>query len=198
MTVSTGSGQATNWRLQTARWISILLHPICQVYFVLVLVGAKFGVRGVLLGLLAATLAAGIPGLTLWRFVRSGHVADMDVSQRHQRPVILGLSLVSLVLGFVVLVPLHAPSVMLRVLVAMGAGLVVAAAVSKLWKISIHAAVTAGAVMALGLVVSPWLFLLAPLGVAVAVSRVVLGAHTVWQVLVGLLVGALVSTSLLV
>lgn len=188
----------TSWKLRTARWISIVLHPICQVYFVLVLVGAKFGVRGVLLGLLAATLAAGIPGLILWRFVRSGHVTDMDVSQRHQRPVILGLSLVSLVLGFVVLVPLNAPSVMLRVLVAMAAGLVVAAGVSKFWKISIHAAVTAGAVMALGLVVSPCLYVLALLCVAVAVSRVALDAHTVRQTVVGLLVGALVSATALI
>ncbi len=72
---------------------------------------------------------------------------------------------------------------MLAVLVAL-------AAITLRWKVSVHSAITAGAVAVLAAVYGPWAGLLAPLVVLVGWSRVRLRCHTAAQVAVGALVGA--------
>ncbi len=178
-----------------ARWISIAFHPLCQIYAVLMAVGSSHGWRGLGLALLAATLIAGIPGLALWRSVRTGRVSDMDVSHRHQRPLVLSLSLLSVVVAVLTLVALHAPPSLLALLAAMAAGVTVSAGVSTLWKASIHAGCTAGAAAVLGLALTWWATLaLAPAVLAVSWARVHTGAHTPAQVVTGAAIGACIAT----
>ncbi|MBY8852532.1 hypothetical protein K7G98_31595, partial [Saccharothrix sp. MB29] len=61
------------------------------------------------------------------------------------------------------------------------------------WKISFHAAVASGAVVVLAITYGPWVLLASPAVALVAWSRVALGHHTVPQVVVGAVMGAIVG-----
>jgi membrane-associated phospholipid phosphatase len=61
------------------------------------------------------------------------------------------------------------------------------------WKISIHSAVAAGAVVTLAVVYGPWLWLLGLLVVLVCWSRVELRDHTTGQVIGGSFLGVLIG-----
>ena len=75
-------------------------------------------------------------------------------------------------------------------------GLVISLVVTLFWKISVHAGSVAGALVILAIVAGPGVLLAAPLVIGlVAWSRVELGDHTVWQVIGGSLIGALVATA---
>jgi membrane-associated phospholipid phosphatase len=74
-----------------------------------------------------------------------------------------------------------------------GVGLAVALAITLVWKISIHTAVAAGAVVVLALVFGPALLVLAPLVALSGWARVEVGDHTPAQVLAGAAVGAAVA-----
>lgn len=184
---------AHSTKQRVARLISTVFHPLVQVFVVLPLIGGQFGSRGLALGVLAATFIAGIPGAVLWWYVRRGRLSDMDVSDRAQRPLVLGLSLASLVVGVALLLVLHAPRTLLTVIAGMAAGVAVSAVVSRVWKASIHAAVTAGSIVILGGLVSPAFFALTPAAVAVDWARVAKGDHSTPQVLVGTVVGAAIA-----
>ena len=66
-------------------------------------------------------------------------------------------------------------------------------AITLVWKISVHAAVAAGAVVVLVLAVGPALLVLAPLVALSAWARVQLEDHTPAQVAGGAAVGATVA-----
>lgn len=72
-----------------------------------------------------------------------GRLSDMDVCDRTQRPLVLGLSLASLVVGVALLLFLDAPRTLLTVIAGLAAGGVVSAVVSRVWKASIHVDATA-------------------------------------------------------
>jgi len=76
------------------------------------------------------------------------------------------------------------------------AGLVAAAAVTRAWKISIHAAVAVGVTVVFAATFGAlgWLFAIPT--AAVGWSRVQLGVHTVTQVIAGAVLGAVVTGGL--
>ena len=75
----------------------------------------------------------------------------------------------------------------------MGIGLMAALAITLVWKVSVHAAVMAGAATVLTLVFGPPMALTVVFVLAVAWARVAKGDHTLAQVLVGALVGGAVA-----
>ncbi|RJK95910.1 phosphatase PAP2 family protein [Vallicoccus soli] len=144
-------------------------------------------------GAVAALFASLLPLVVLLHRVRRGVVADRDVRRREQRPALLVMATVSVLVGVGLLVALDAPRELLALLGAMTAGLLVALGISMVWKISIHVAVAAGTVAILALLYGPLLLLGLLVVVLVAWSRLVLTHHTRAQVIVGALVGLLVA-----
>jgi membrane-associated phospholipid phosphatase len=95
--------------------------------------------------------------------------------------------------GVAVLVGAGAPRPVLALDLSMFASLLVTGAITIRWKISMHAAVAAGAVTVLAVTYGASYLLLVSLAAAIGWSRVRLADHSTAQVVVGLVVGALVG-----
>lgn len=137
-----------------------------------------------------------VPGfLFVLRGVQRRQFTDHHLGLRQQRPIPLLLGLASVVVGLLLLSRLGAPPDLLAVVVAMGAGIIIALVTSFFWKLSIHTAVVAGSVVILVLVFGPPLVVLAPLVAVVGWARIEVGDHTPVEVLVGAAIGASVAAS---
>jgi membrane-associated phospholipid phosphatase len=186
-------------RRRMARLVTEVMSPIVLLAVVILIVAMQSAgaVRGLALGLLAFFFTGGFPyGLVLLG-VRRGVLTDHHVSRREQRPLIMAIALASAVAGLLILRWLDAPRALFALLAAMVAGLVVALAITSFWKVSLHAAVAAGTVASLAVMVSPWWLLLMPLVVLTGWARVEIRDHTLGQVVVGAIVGAAVASGVL-
>jgi len=127
--------------------------------------------------------------------VRRGQLSDIHIVDREQRHIPLLASILSVALGLVLLYVLPAAGEVRALTVAMLAGLVATAAVTRVWKVSIHTAVATGFAVVYGTTfgVLGWLAVLP--AAAIAWSRVRLGDHTLTQVLGGALLGAIVTAT---
>ncbi|SIQ60388.1 phosphatase PAP2 family protein [Micromonospora avicenniae] len=182
--------------LRLARLITELTAPAVLVPVLMITVGwhsTRGGVAGLGWALLAVIFVSGIPFAYIVGGVRRGRLTDHHVGQREQRRVPLLVGLCSVVVGLVLLVGFGAPRPVVALAVAGAVGLVVAVTVSHWWKMSIHSAVAAGAMVILVLTFGARLLVVAPLLALVGWSRVRLRDHTVPQVVVGALVGGLVA-----
>lgn len=144
-------------------------------------------------GFLTVLFTVLIPFLYLLYGVRRRRFTDHHVRIRQQRPLPLSVAVVSVLVDVALLLLLGAPRELLALVVAMAVGLGISTAVTLVWKISIHVAVVAGAVVILILVFGPALLILAPAIVLVAWARVEVADHTPRQVGAGALLGVLVA-----
>ncbi|GAB3187854.1 PAP2 superfamily protein [Micromonospora palomenae] len=151
------------------------------------------GAHGLGWALLASVFASGIPFAYILGGVWRGRLTDHHVGVRDQRRVPLLFGLASATAGLALLAALGAPRPVLALVAAGVVGLVVAVTVSHWWKMSIHTAVAAGAVVVLTLTFGPRMLAAAPLPALAGWSRVRLRDHTVAQVVVGGVVGGLVA-----
>ena len=141
-------------------------------------------------GLLAAVFAGVLPAVFLSYGVRRGLWSDRTVGARRPRLAVLGFIMVSVAAGLVVLLAGGAPRLLTGYLAFMLGSIAALAAITFVWKISIHCAVASGSVAILALSFGP---LMLPGYVLVALlcwSRVTLGDHTVGQVIAGSVLGA--------
>ncbi|MEV4491083.1 phosphatase PAP2 family protein [Micromonospora coxensis] len=178
-----------------ARLVTELTAPAVLVSVLTLVVGwqAARGAHGLAWGLLATLFASGIPFAYILGGVRRGRLTDHHVGVREQRRVPLLFGLASAAAGLALLAALGAPRPVVALVAAGVVGLVVAVVVSHWWKMSIHTAVAAGAVVVLALTFGSRLLAVAALPVLAGWSRVRLRAHTVPQVVVGGIVGAAVA-----
>lgn len=171
-----------------ARILSTLFQPILTGTYVLLVVSAATATsmaEALAWGLGTATLTAGIPTLDLLRRMRGRTVTDFHIAVREERlrPLLVMLGCVAATLGLAV--ALKAPrELTVALLAALVAGAVLTA-VTRLWKISFHAATAASAVALLVWVLGPVALILLPIPPAVGWSRVELGRHSVAQVIAG-------------
>lgn len=114
---------------------------------------------------------------------------------RQERPLPLLVGVTSVLAGIALLTFGRAPRDLVALIVAMGVGLSSSLLVTLKWKISIHVAVVAGAVVILILVFGPTWLVLMPLIAAVGWARVVLGDHTPAQSVAGGLLGSTVAAA---
>jgi membrane-associated phospholipid phosphatase len=182
--------------VRLARLVTEVLAPAPIVAGLMVLVGwhATGGsAAGTAAGLLAAVFASLVPFAFILRGVRRGTLTDHHVRLREQRVVPLLAGLVSVVAGLALLVLLGAPRDVVALLGAGLAGLAVTLLATLRWKVSVHSAVAAGAVVVLAIALDVrW----SVLGVLVAVigwARVAVGDHTPAQVLAGAGLGSTVA-----
>lgn len=176
--------------------LSVVVSPYLVTAVTTVLVTFAYtrpGVFGLIQTFICVTCSAGVPLLfTLWR-VRTGAATDLHATLRRQRHPIFAVAIVSTAFAtwLMWLTSAHA------LIVAMGISYCINGValwlISAFWKISLHSSVLAGAIVlgvfAFGVSAVVWFFLLPP----VAWARVHRGRHTVAQVTVGALSGALLT-----
>ncbi|GAA0275271.1 phosphoesterase PA-phosphatase [Cryptosporangium japonicum] len=130
----------------------------------------------------------------IW-ILRGKVTSGRRVHNRAERLAPLTVALGVVAAGVAALQLGHAPPDLRALVWAMLVGLAVTRVVTSAWKISVHAAVTAGTVTILVLVGGPSALLATPLIPLVAWSRVKTSAHTVAQVIGGAIMGAGVAYS---
>jgi hypothetical protein len=175
-----------------AQVITYLLEP--KNWIVVTVLGVGWhtaGRAGLGWGALAAVFAAALPTVFINRGVRTGRWADRNVGTKGARLIVLAFILGSVAIGLFLLTMLGAPRMLIGYVACMLASVAVLAAITAVWKISIHCAVASGSVCVLaliyGLLVLPAYALVALL----AWSRVKMTDHTIAQTIAGTVLGAL-------
>lgn len=134
-----------------------------------------------------------IPNSLIWWGVRRGRLTDHHIRRREQRRRPLAYGLLSVLVGLAVMIGFGAPRPVLAMVVVMFALGLAVTVVNLVWKLSIHAAVAAGAAAVLVIEFGPALLASAPVVALVGWSRVRLRDHTVGQVAAGTVVGTLIA-----
>ncbi len=141
-------------------------------------------------GLVAALFAGVLPTAFIGYGVRRGHWSDRNVGARRPRLLVLAFIMASVAAGLILLIAGGAPRILTGYLAFMLASVAVLAAITLVWKISIHCAVASGSVTILALVYGPLVLPGYALVALLAWSRVALKDHTVAQVVAGSILGA--------
>ncbi|TAE24726.1 MAG: hypothetical protein EAZ92_12965 [Candidatus Kapaibacterium sp.] len=114
---------------------------------------------------------------------------ELDLREERTKPFLVGI--VSYFVGFVALYALQAPPIVVWLMFSSLTTTLVMQLITRWWKVSIHATGISGTLAAwafhFGAAVYPW-FVLVPI---VGAARVILSKHTIAQVIVGSLLGAL-------
>lgn len=181
-----------------ARLVTEVLAPSVLVVVLALLVAwkAEHTLAGALgWGLLVALTSSALPmGVVVWG-ARAGRWDGHHVADRTGRLVPFLVLIALSAVGMAALTAFGAPTPMIALDGAMLAGLLTTGAITLWWKVSLHTAVAAGAVMILSAVYTPLLLGLWSLVAVIGWSRVRLRAHTVAQTVVGALVGAAIGGS---
>jgi membrane-associated phospholipid phosphatase len=185
-------------RPRVARLVGELLSP-SPILVVLALVVAWASsptpAMAVLWGGIAAVSASLLPYALILRGVRRGRLSDKNISLREQRIRFGIVAIGSILLGLAVLAAFDAPAELVALLASIAVGVACGWVVTLWWKISVHAAIAAGAATVLLLVFGPALLAVWPLVAVVAWSRVQVGDHTPAQVLAGVALGVVVNAT---
>lgn len=197
---NTSSAISTPRHVRFARYISIILAPP-TISVPMVILVALYHISNLTTAFLYAAvtlffLSCG-PLAYILLGVRLGRLSDVDVSRQAERFGPFLFSIASMTLGFFVLLELHGPKNLETVLLGTALIALVLMVTTCWWKISVHATSLSGAVTVLialyGVPMLPAILLLG----LVNWSRVVLGRHTVAQVVAGSLVGIVLTGILL-
>ncbi|MFI5766290.1 hypothetical protein ACIA8F_35825 [Streptomyces sp. NPDC051563] len=181
---------------RSARLITDGLDPKTWIIADTLLIGwHAAGLAGIGWGLLGCLFAAVIPLAFIKYGIRRGRWADRHVGQRRQRIVVMVFIIGSVATGILLMALLGSPRTMIALIAAMLVTLAALLAVTPAWKISVHAAVSAGSLAMLAMTYGPWLLLACPVVAVVCWSRVELKDHTLAQVIAGTAVGALAAAA---
>jgi membrane-associated phospholipid phosphatase len=156
-------------------------------------VTAPSWVTGLGWGLLAVLFCSAIPYGIIAIGVRRGKLTDHHIGVREQRRMPLVYGLLSVLAGLAALGLLGAPRRLVAMVVVMFAVLLIVTAINQAWKLSAHAAVSAGSASVLIVVFGPILAVALLLVALVGWSRVQLRDHTAGQVITGAAAGVLIA-----
>lgn len=126
-----------------------------------------------------------LPVLSIAAMVRYAKVSDLHLHNREERLLPLCCTLVSMIVGTVLLHQLGAAREIVWAGIAYIVNSLIFSAITPMWKISFHSSVATGCVTVLVMLVNPqfgWLFLLIPL---IVWARVYRKRHTLLQTIVG-------------
>ena len=181
-------------KLQVARLVSRILHPFIvsplAIVLILLLDQGNFWAALGWAGLCAAFVV--IPGtLYLRRKVRQRKFSDSDVSVREQRYGFYIFGIICMLLCFVTLIWLQAPSILVASFSAAIVAIIAAAIINRFWtKVSIHAGTMAGITMLASFYSWPLAALLGLATLLVSWARLVTKRHTLLQTFLGWVVAA--------
>ena len=185
-------------RLRVARLVGELLSPppiLVVTALVVAWASSPTPARAVLWGTIAAVSASVLPYALILRGVRRGRLTDRNISLREQRIRFAAVAIASILTGLAVLAAFDAPAEMVALQASIAVGVACGWVVTLWWKISVHAAIAAGAATVLVLVFGPALLVVWPLVALIAWSRVQVGDHTPAQVLAGVALGFVVNAT---
>jgi membrane-associated phospholipid phosphatase len=185
-------------RLRVARLVGELFSPpLILVVLALVVAWDSSPTPGmaVVWGAIAAGFASVLPYALILHGVRQGRLIDRNISLREQRIGFGVVAISSILAGLAVLAAFDAPAEMVALLASVAVGVACGWVITLWWKISVHAAIAAGAATVLMLVHGPALLAAWPLVALVAWSRVQVGDHTPAQVLAGVALGVAVNAT---
>jgi membrane-associated phospholipid phosphatase len=186
-------------RLRVARLVGEVLSPppiLVALALVVAWASSPTPAMAVLWGAVAALFASVLPYGLILRGVRRGRLSDRNISLREQRVRFGGVAIASILLGLAVLAASDAPADMVALLASIAVGVACGWVITLWWKISVHAAIAAGAATVLTLVFGPALLAAWPLVALIAWSRVQVGDHTPAQVLAGVALGLVVNATI--
>lgn len=126
-----------------------------------------------------------LPVLSIAVMVRYAKVSDFHLQNREERLFPLCCTVISMIVGTVLLHQLGAAREIVWAGIAYITNSVIFSAITPMWKISFHSSVATGCVTVLVMLVNPhfgWLFLLIPL---IAWARIYRKRHTLLQTVVG-------------
>ncbi|SNT37404.1 hypothetical protein SAMN05216276_103765 [Streptosporangium subroseum] len=191
----TAQGTASDTRATTvaARWVTGLFAPQILVIGLPPIVGLLAdGWSGAAWGLVASALCGGVPAGVILAGVRSGRLDSHHLVDRASRTKPLLVAVAAVLVALLLLIFLGAPRLLVATVTAMLAALAVTIPITLRWKISFHAAVSAGTVLVLAQVLPavPTLGVGALIVATVCWARVRLAHHTPAQVVAGALTGA--------
>jgi membrane-associated phospholipid phosphatase len=186
-------------RLRVARLVGEVLSPppiLVALALVVAWASSPTPAMAARWGAIAALFASVLPYALILRGVRQGRLTDKNISLREQRIRFGVVAITSILLGLVLLAAFDAPAEMVALLAAVAVGVACGWVITLWWKISVHAAIAAGAATVLTLVFGPALVVVWPLVALIAWSRVQVGDHTPAQVLAGIALGIVVNATI--
>jgi membrane-associated phospholipid phosphatase len=186
-------------RQQVARLVGELLSPPPILAVLALLVAwdsSPTPAMAAVWGTIAAVSASVLPYAIILRGVRHGRLSDKNISVREQRIRFGLVAITSILIGLAVLAAFDAPAEMTALLASIAVGVACGWVITLWWKISVHAAIAAGAATVLLLVFGLALLVAWPLVALIALSRVQVGDHTPAQVLAGIALGIVVNATI--
>jgi membrane-associated phospholipid phosphatase len=183
-------------RRSTAEWVTYLLEPKNWIIATTLAVGWHAdGVRGLAWGAVAALFAGVLPMAFINRGVRRGRWHDRNVGTKGARLIVLAFIIGSVAVGLALMVGFGAPTELSAYFGCLLGSVAVLAAITTVWKISIHCAVASGSVTIMALMFGPWLIPAYLLVALTSWSRVALKDHTAAQVVAGSLLGLVAAVA---
>jgi membrane-associated phospholipid phosphatase len=186
-------------RLRVARLVGEVLSPPPILIVLALLVAwdsSPTPAMAVVWGAIAAVSASVLPYALILRGVRRGRLSDRNISLRQQRIRFAAVAIASILTGLAVLAAFDAPAEMVALQASIAVGVACGWVITLWWKISVHAAIAAGAATVLLLVFGLALLVVWPLVALIAWSRVQVGDHTPAQVLAGIALGIVVNATI--
>jgi glucan phosphoethanolaminetransferase (alkaline phosphatase superfamily) len=187
---------AADIRHRTARGASTVLAPAPVAGLVLLIAAARSTSTSAEFGIIAAVAigwAVLLPRLCIEYGVQRGWWSQSHLPRRQERALPLAVGAVCVVTAILLVQVAGAPRAVTASLGAMACVLAIALIATMIWKVSLHAAAMAGAVVIVSQLLGAMCILLVPLVVLVAWSRLELREHTLAQVGAGVVVGVVGS-----
>ncbi|MFK0120108.1 phosphatase PAP2 family protein [Streptomyces sp. NPDC090994] len=183
-------------RQEFARVISDRLHPKTWIVIVCLAVGWYGGHwTGLAWSLVGVLFAAVIPILFIDHGIKKGRWVDRNVGAKQARLLVMAVILASVLTCFALMAAFAAPHILIALIASMILTLAALAVITLVWKISVHQAVSAGAVIMLVQTYGPWALWGYALVVVVGWSRIALRDHTPAQVIAGTILGSTVAAA---
>ncbi|MDT0615200.1 phosphatase PAP2 family protein [Streptomyces lancefieldiae] len=179
-----------------ARVISERLHPKTWIVIVCLAVGWYGGHwSGLAWSLVGILFAAVIPIIFIDHGIKKGRWGDRNVGAKRARLLVMAVILASVLTCFTLMAALAAPHILIALIASMIVTLAALAVITLAWKISVHQAVSAGAVVMLVQTYGPWALWGYALVAVVGWSRIALRDHTPAQVIAGTVLGSAVAAA---
>lgn len=180
------------WYEKLSDIISWVLNPFCisiAVFSVLIFTSdTSVGLKSITAALVLG-FSIVFPFLYL-NSLKSHHEIDsLEVNNRTRRKRPLIVTLVSHLIGFIVLRLIHAPDIVSALMFCYMLNTLIILLITFYWKVSVHAAGLAGPLAGLTFYFGSPIFILYPLIIIVGLARVILKRHTPLQVIAGSILG---------